>query len=135
MAVIIETLMGEDLDLGILPTTKTHPSGGTLPGTQISLSTFALGGAAGQASAALWTPGTVVAGGQVTTTIAVSGAALGDMVLLSLTSLGTVPLLLTGHVSDDNAVTVVLANLTGASQTIAQGTLAALVFRVRVATP
>jgi hypothetical protein len=132
MAIIVETIMAEDLELGIAATSKTHPSGGTLNGTQISLSTLSLSGAAGLAPAVAWNPGVILAGSQATTTIAASGAALGDKVLVSLTSLTTETLLLTAHVSAANQVTVVLANLTGSTQTLNSGTLSALVFRHRV---
>jgi hypothetical protein len=131
MAVIIETLMAEDLEYGILPTTKTHPSGGVLNGTQISISSFASGGPAGEATVVDWTPGTIAAGSQVSTTVAVPDAEVIDKVMVGLTSIGTVPLVVSAHVSDTNEVTVVLANLTGASQTIGLGVLSVLVFRHR----
>lgn len=135
MAVIVETWMAEDLELGIEDTVKTHPTGGSLPGHQISLSTFSLSGAAGEGPAALWEPGVIASGSQATTTIQAPGAVIGDKVLASLTTIGAVPLFFSAHVSDDNEVTVVLANFTGVSQTIAEGTLSVLVFRHRTATP
>jgi hypothetical protein len=134
MAVVIETLMGQDLELGILDTTKTHPSGGTLNGTQISLSTFATVGAGGYGFAAYWTPGTVAAGGIVSTIVTIDGAHVGDKVLVALDNIGEIPVQLTGHVCSENHVMVVLSNLTGSSQTFAQGTLSVLVFHHRVET-
>jgi hypothetical protein len=135
MPVVIETLMGEDLELGILDTTKTHPSGGVLNGTQISLSTFSTVGAGGYGHSKLWTPGTIAAGSQAYTTIDVDGAQIGDKVLAALTTVGDIPLILSAHVNQENHVMVVLANLTGDPQTIAEGTLTVLAFHHRVETP
>jgi len=135
MAVIIETLMAEDLEYGISPTTKTHPSGGTLNGTQISLSSFSTCGPAGEAFADLWEPGTIAAGSQVSETFDIPGAAPGDKVVWALNSLLLIPLIMSAHVSDSNEVTVTLANLTGASQTINEGTVSILVFKHRTAAP
>jgi hypothetical protein len=135
MAVIIETLMGEDLEYGTDETTKTHPSGGTLNGHQINIGSFSHAGPAGDCPAKLWTPGVIAAGAQATTTIDTPGAAIGDKVLASLTSVGALTLILAAHVSANNVVTVVLANFTGVSQTIAEGTLSVVTFSHRTETP
>jgi hypothetical protein len=135
MAVIIETAMAEDLEYGVNATTKTHPSGGVLNGHQISISSFSIAGPAGEAPAATWAPGTIASGSVASTTIAAPGAALGDKVMADLTSIGTGALLLSAHVSQANEVTVVLANLTGVSVTVASGTLSVVVFHHRTATP
>ena len=130
MAVIIERLMAEDLDLGTQDTTKTHQGGGTLNGHQISLSSFSTVGAAGQATTKAWTPGTVANASQATTTVAVNGATQGDKVSVSLSSLVD-PLVLTGVVTAAGVVTVILANLTGGPVTVGAGTLSVLVFKHR----
>lgn len=135
MSVVVETWMAEDLEYGVGETSKTHPSGGVLVGHQISISSFSLAGPAGECPAKLWTPGTIAAGSQATTTIDVPGAALGDKVLVDLTTIGSEALLLSAHVSAANVVTVVLANLTGAAVTITEGSLSVVVFRHRVETP
>lgn len=135
MAVIVETWMAEDLEYGVEATTKTHPSGGTLNGTQISISSFSTCGPSGYAPAKLWDPGTIAAGGQATTTIDVPGASIGDKVLVSLTTVGSEALIFSAHVSAANVVTVVLANLTGASVTVSEGTLSVVVFHHRVEVP
>lgn len=135
MAIVVETWMAEDLEYGVQATTKTHPSGGTLNGTQISISSFSTCGAAGYAPAKLWEPGTIAAGGQATTTIDVAGASLGDKVLVDLTTVGSEALIFSAHVSAANVVTVVLANLTGIAVTIAEGSLSVVVFHHRVETP
>lgn len=134
MAVIVETWMAEDLEYGVEATTKTHPSGGTLNGTQISISSLSTCGPAGYAPAKLWTPGTVAAGAQVTEMLDAPGAAVGDKVLAALDSLVD-PLILVGCVLAPNEVTVILANLTGASVTVSEGTLSAVVLHHRIATP
>lgn len=135
MAVIVESWMAEDLDLGTGEVIKTHPSGGGLPGHQISLSTFSRSGAAGEGPAFVWNPGVVVAGSQALLTVTVQGAELSDKVFASLTTLGSSGLMISAYVSAANEVTVILGNLTGSSQTIAEGTLSVLVFKHRVATP
>jgi hypothetical protein len=128
---VLETIAGQDIDLGIAACTKTHASGGVLNEHQVSLSTFSLAGASGTATTATWAPGAIAAGGQATTTITVQGAALGDKVLLSHDGVGTAALILVGHVSVANTVCVVMANLTSAAVTPTSGTLSVLVFRHR----
>ena len=135
MAVIVETWMAEDLEYGVEATTKTHPSGGILNGTQISISSLSTCGPAGYAPAKLWTPETVAAGAQVTTTLDAPGATLGDKVLVDLNSLGSYALLMRGYVSAANEVTVILANLTGSSVTVDEGVLSAVVLHHRTTTP
>jgi hypothetical protein len=133
MAVIVETLMAQDLELGVGLASKTHPAGGTLNGHQISLSTLSTVGASGVANSKAWDLSTVGIdiNGYVTTTIEVPGAALGDMVLVSLDTLSTSACLVSAHVSDLNTVTVVLYNPTTAKVYPASGTLRALVFKYR----
>ena len=118
----------EDIDTGAGTTTNRNPGGGTLSATQVSLSSFADGQAAVTAA---WTPGAIANGALASTTVTVAGAAAGDKVLASMTTLLTDALLISAHVSATNTVTVVLANLTGASVTIAAGTVSVLVFSHR----
>jgi hypothetical protein len=133
MPVIVETLMAQDLELGTSATSKTHPAGGTLNGHQISISTFSVAGASGVAASKTWdlSADGVNIGGQVSTTIEVPGAAVGDMVLASFPPMASSALLLSAHVSDTNTVTVVLANMTAAKVTPASGTLYVLAFKHR----
>ena len=74
--IVVETWMGEDLELGVGDIMKTHASGGMLSGHQISLSTFSTVGAAGEAKTAAWDPDQVANGASVSTTVAVQGAAI-----------------------------------------------------------
>lgn len=128
--IVVETLMAEDLELGIGSTSKTHQSGGVLQGHQISLSTLSLAGAAGVGTTDTWDPSNIVNGGSVSTTIAVPGAALGDQVLWSF-SLDLAGLIPFAYVSAANVVTIGLANLSGAPVDLASGTAKVLVFRTR----
>ena len=130
MAIVVETLMAEDLERGINTTAKTHPGGGVLNGHQISLSSFSTVGAAGTAPTSTWDPPDVDSAKSVSTTIPVTGAALGDFVLASF-SLDLEGLSLSAYVSSSSVVTVVLGNLTGTQQIIASGTLRVLVFKTR----
>lgn len=70
-----------------------------------------------------WDPGSVMSAGvPATTTVTVTGAALGDIVRASF-SLDLQGLSLTGYVSSANTVTVSLANLTAGAVDLGSGTL------------
>lgn len=71
---------------------------------------------------ATWNPGNLVAGAQTSTTVALTGAALGDEVTCSF-SLDLQLLQLTGYVSAANTVSVVLQNGTGGAIDLASGVL------------
>lgn len=71
---------------------------------------------------ATWNPGNVTAGAQTSTTVALTGASLGDEVTCSF-SLDLQLLQLTGYVSAADVVTVLLANHTGGGINLAEGTL------------
>jgi len=123
-----ERLVQEDIDTGDSTTTKRNPGGGTLTATQVSLSSFARGQIEATAT---WQPGTagvIASQSSSSTTITVAGAAAGDKVLASLTTLTTAALIISAHVSAANTVTVVIANLSGSNVTIADGELSVLVF-------
>jgi len=75
---------------------------------------------------ATYNPPSIASGAQASTTLAVTGANVGDRVDLTFSqSLGG--LLLTGYVSAADTVTAVFANLTGAAVDLASGTLTATV--------
>lgn len=78
---------------------------------------------------ASWTPGLIANAAQVTTTITVTGAAIGNFVEVSYSN-DLQALTLTGYVSAVNTVTAVLANLTGGSITPVAGTVKARVTTV-----
>lgn len=122
-----ETLLQEDLNTGVGTATKRAPGGGNLSGTQIGVHTFAVGQAAGSKT---WDPDSVASGSSTSTTLTVSGAALGDFVLASF-SLSLQGMSISAYVSDTNTVTVVLNNNSGSAVDLASGTLKALVFKSR----
>lgn len=125
MAITIETLVQEDLNVGTGSATVTNPSGGTLTGTQIGIHSFAVGQVK---TAATWNPNSIAVGGSEEKDITVSGAALGDFAIASF-SLDLQGLTISAYVSATNTVTVTLANLTSAAVDIASGTVRVLVFK------
>lgn len=122
-----ELLRQEDIDVGTDLTTKRNPAGGTLAATQVGVHSFGVGQ---ESVTATWDPGEVAAGGEVSTTVTVPGAALGDFVLRSF-SVDLQELTLTADVVSANTVEVVLANLTGAAVDLGSGTLKVLVLASR----
>lgn len=127
---IYERALGEDLNLGVGTAQVTNPGGGSLNGTQVSLTTFAIAGADGSKTTATWNPGSVGSLQSVATTVTVNGAALGDFVLASF-SLDLSGLILDWQVKSSNTVEITLFNPTTSAIDLASGTLAVLVFRVR----
>lgn len=69
-----------------------------------------------------WDPGNLAAGAQTSTTVTLTGAALGDEVTCGF-SLDLQLLQLTGYVSSANTVSVVLQNGTAGAIDLASGTL------------
>ena len=122
-----EKLVQEDCDVGTSTSVVRNPGGGTLVGTQIGRHTLAVGQAA---TSATWEPGTIANGAKASTTVTVSGAALGDFAQGSF-SLSLSGCQLTAEVSATNTVTVVVSNLTGASVVLASGTVRVLVDKSR----
>jgi len=130
MAIVVETWMSEDLELGVDSTTKTHPGGGTLNGTQISLSTFSRAGASGTSETTTWDPGEIASGSSEEKEITVQGAQLGDFVLASL-NIDLAGLMLSAYVSAENTVTASLYNLSGGAVNLGSATLKVAVFETR----
>jgi hypothetical protein len=118
-----EKIVQEDLNTGVSTATIRNPGGGTLTGTQISLSSLAVGQLKATAS---WTPGGVAASSYATTTVTVTGAALGDFAMASYSN-SISYLNLSAAVTATNTVTVTLSN-NGAAITPTAGTVAVLVF-------
>jgi hypothetical protein len=79
---------------------------------------------------ATWNPADLADGAQLTTTVTVTGAALGEPVSLGF-SLSLQGMQLTGYVSAADTVTVVLRNGTGGAINLASGTLTAQVRKQR----
>jgi hypothetical protein len=77
---------------------------------------------------ATWDPGNLASGSSQTTTVTVTGAALGDYAIVSF-SLSLSGTAMVGYVSASNTVTVVHSNLTGAPVDLSSGTLRAMVIK------
>jgi hypothetical protein len=120
-----EKALTEDLNVGTSTAVKRNPNGGTITGTQIGVHTFAV---TGKAVTSTWNPASVASGSKVSTTVTVTGAALGDFVLRSF-SLDVQELSFTADVSATNTVEVVLANLTGSAVDLGSGTLKVAVLK------
>ena len=82
----------------------------------------------GLQATATYNPASIAAGANVSTTITVLDAVLGDFVLASF-SLDLAGLTLTAYVSSANTVTVVFANSTAGAVDLASGTITVLVMK------
>lgn len=80
---------------------------------------------------ATWDPGNMAADGSVaSTTLTVTGAAVGDVAHASLSTIGANDVLITAHVQAADTVRVVLQNKTGGALDIASGTLRVVVLKM-----
>ena len=70
-----------------------------------------------------WNPSSMAHGEATSTTLTVTGAAVGDLVTASHSTIGSNVVMISGHVQATNTVRVVLQNLTGSSLNLASGTL------------
>lgn len=117
---------------GYVPPLTTWPTTGTM--TDAGTTTFA-NGVRNYSTGVLWltgtvafTPGTILTATAATGTITVSGAKLGDTVVVSF-SLATTGLATTAFVQSADTVAFYMYNLTASSVTIAAGTVKAVVTR------
>lgn len=122
-----EKILQEDLNTGTLITTKRNPGGGMLTGTQVGIHSLGVGQASGTVT---WNPSSLANGASTSQEVTVTGAALGDFVIVSF-SLDVQDLTLTADVTAANTVTAVLANNSGASVDLGSGTLKVLVLKSR----
>lgn len=76
-----------------------------------------------------WDPGAIPDGSASEITFTVPGAAVGDVCSVSLSTIGSRNMLITGHVSAANTVRVVLFNKEGAAVDLPSGTATAWVFK------
>lgn len=77
-----------------------------------------------------WDPASIADGAITTTTVTVTGAAVGDVCMVGLTTLTTEDAMLVGKVSAADTVEVVLFNKTGGNMDLSSGTLRAVVFKM-----
>jgi hypothetical protein len=129
MSLLYEKVVQEDLNVGTsAAVTVTNPGGGTLTGTQIGIHSVAVG----QVSfSETWNPASIAAAGYESEDITVPGAAVGDFVLASLSTMVTNDMMLSGHVSAADTVKVILFNPTASPINLDEGTLSVLVFKSR----
>lgn len=129
MSLLYEKIVQEDLNLGTDEDVEvTNPGGGTLSGTQIGIHSFAVGLLA---TTDTWNPGSITAGSYEDVDVTVAGAEVNDFVMVSLSSMLTNAMMISGHVSAADTVTVVLFNPTASPVNLLSGTLNVLVFKSR----
>lgn len=128
MSLLYEKIVQEDLNVGTSTATVTNPTGGSLTGTQIGIHSVGVGQVAWTET---WDPGSIAAAGYEAEDVTVPGAAVGDFVIASLTTLLTNDMMLTAHVSAADTVKVILFNPTAGAIDIGEGTLAVIVFKAR----
>jgi len=129
MSLTYEKVVQEDLNLGTSASvTVTNPTGGSLTGTQIGIHSFAVGLLAWYET---WNPASIAAGSYEAEDVTVPGAAVGDYVMVSLNTMLTNDMMISGHVSAADTVKCILFNPTAGAINLAQGTLSVLVFKSR----
>ncbi len=80
-------------------------------------------------ASATWNPANISDGAVASTTITVTGAAAGDVVLASHDQIGASDVLVSAHAQAADTVRVVIVNKTGGDLNIASGTLYVTVFK------
>jgi hypothetical protein len=129
MSLVYEKVVQEDLNVGTSnAVTVTNPAGGSLTGTQINIASVAVGQVAWTET---WNPSSIAAAGYESEDVTVPGAAVGDFVLTSLSTIVTNDMMISGHVSAADTVKVILFNPTAGAINVAEGTLSVLVFKAR----
>lgn len=76
-----------------------------------------------------WNPPSLSNGSQTSTTVTVTGAAVGDPAIAGLSSISTAGWFLSANVTSTDTVTVTLMNHTGGTVDLAEGTLTVIVFK------
>lgn len=129
MSLLYEKVVQEDLNVGTsAAVTVTNPGGGSLTGTQIGIHSVAVGQVAWTMT---WNPASIAAGSYEGKTITVPGAAVGDFVIASLSTMLTNDMMISGHVRAADSVRVILFNPTAAPINLGSGTVSVLVFKSR----
>lgn len=70
-----------------------------------------------------WDPASIADGAVASTTVTVTGAAVGDRAVASLSTLGANDVLISAHVQATDTVRVVILNKTGGALDLGSGTL------------
>lgn len=76
-----------------------------------------------------WDPPSLSNGSQTSTTVTVTGAAVGDPAIAGLSSINAAGWFLSANVTSANTVTVTLMNHTGGTVDLGSGTLTVIVFK------
>jgi len=127
MSLLYEKVVQEDLNVGTSGSVVvTNPGGGSLLGTQIGIHSVAVGQVAFTDT---WDPSSIDAAGYEAKDVTIPGAAVGDFVLLSLSTILTNDMILAGNVSAADTVTAILFNPTSGAIDVDEGTLSILVFK------
>jgi hypothetical protein len=138
--IVVERIISEDLHLGALDVDVTHAGGGTLQGTQISLTTFSRAGPNGFQTQLSFDMAEIAPLGYFTDLLTVPNAMKGDFVLVTFRPNPTDPphlgmsppeVLIQGYVVDTNSVVIYAFNPTTATLPARNITLAILVFGAR----
>jgi hypothetical protein len=122
-----DKLVQEDLNIGTGPVWITSPGGGEVLSTQVGLHSFARGQ---KQYTATWAPGAIAAGSSASTTLAVPDSVPPDFVMASHDKVLTNDLRISGNVSAEGVVQVVIHNPTAASITVASGTVSVVVLPI-----
>ena len=123
MAVLYELIVEEDLNLGTGQVEVHMPGGGTVIGTRINLDSLPA-----KEGSATYDPASLADGAGVTTTVAVTGAALGDFAFASFSN-ALQGIILSAWVSATDVVSVRFQNESGGTLDLASGTLRARIMK------
>lgn len=111
---------------------QSHDHSAAGDGTALAPVSIAIGGGSPitkhLSGTATWDPGSIANGAQTTTSVTVTGAAVGDTVAVGF-SVTQLTMILSGYVSAPNTVTVIMLNFSGAARDLASGTLRADVWK------
>ena len=128
MSLLYERVVQEDLNVGTTTTTVTAPSGGSLAATKIGIHSVAVGQVKWSET---WNPASIATAGYESEDVTVPGAAVGDYVMVSLNTMLTNDMMISGHVSAADTVKCILFNPTAGAIDLGSGTLSVLVFKSR----
>lgn len=131
-SVLLTTVSPDTIEIA-LPRGPTGPTGPTGPQGPVGAASTVTGptGPSVQTirtGTTTWDPANLTNGSSASTTVTVTGAAVGDPAIASLTTAVGGDWMLTAHVDSANTVRVVLLNRTGSTINLASGTLVVKVF-------
>lgn len=127
MSLTYEKVVQEDLNVGTSAAVSvTSPAGGTMTGTQIGLHSVAVG----QGSVTeIFNAASIATLSYESEDVSVPGAAVGDFVMVTLSSMVTNDMMITAHVSAANTVKCILFNPTTGAIDLGSGLIRVVVFK------